>query len=71
LEGDADGEGVAGTEPVAEGGAEHGAGDVEEVDNDVPAEYGGEGRARGEDVCEDGGGVDAEGVRGELGEAFR
>lgn len=66
LDEDARGEGVFGADEVGEEGAEDGAGEVEEVDEGVPAKDGGEGRGGGIEGGEDGGGVDAKGVDGEL-----
>ena len=67
LQQHADGEGAARAEPVRQRRAEHGAGDVEQVDDGVPAKDGGQrGGGRVEDVGEDGGRVDAEGVGGEV-----
>ena len=51
---------VAGTDPVADEGAEDGAGDVEEVDDGVPAEGFPERSGVAQDDGEPGGGVDAE-----------
>lgn len=66
LEGDADHERVSGADFVGDGSAEHGAGDVEEVDDCVPAECGGERDIVSNDMFDDGGRVDAEGEGGEL-----
>lgn len=67
LERDAKRKRVPGSELVGKGGAEHGAGDIEEVDDRVPAEDGGQwGRVRIEDVGQDSGRVDAEGIRREI-----
>lgn len=54
------------TQPVTDEGAEYGPGEVEQVDDGVPAENGGQRGAVAVDVGEDGAGVDAERVGGEL-----
>lgn len=66
LQEDSEGQGVPGPEPVRGRGAEHGAGDVEQVDDRVPAKDGGQGRSVPVEVAEDGGRVDAERVGREL-----
>lgn len=52
LEGDADGEGVAGSDPVGEEGSKHGAGNVEKIDDGVPTEGLRKGSRFGEDIGE-------------------
>jgi len=67
LKGDTRGERVARADEVGEGSTQHGSGDVEEVDDSVPAEDGGQGSISGiEDVGQDGRGVDREGIGREL-----
>lgn len=66
LQGNTDDEGVLGADDVAHKGTNHGAGDVEQVDDGVPAKDGGERGRVGVDAGQDGRRVDAEGIRGEL-----
>lgn len=66
LEGDSDHQRVSRADSVRDGSAEHGAGDVEEVDDGVPAERGRERDIVSNNSADDGGRVDAEGVGGEL-----
>lgn len=66
LGGDADDEGVLGADPVRDKGAEDGAGEVEHVDDGVPAKDGGEGGVGGAETGENGGRVDAKGIAREL-----
>ncbi len=65
MNGDTDGERVARTDDVAEEGSADGAGEVEEVDDGVPAEGFPDRGGFAEDDGELGGGVDAEGVDAE------
>lgn len=54
LRGDAEDEGVLGADPVGDEGADQGAREVEDVDDGVPAEDGGERRVVAVDAAEDG-----------------
>lgn len=67
LQGDAHGKRVPRADPVADIGTEHGAGDVEEVDDGVPAKDGSQGHVIvAVDGLENGRAVDAKGVDGEV-----
>lgn len=59
-------QGVPRAQPVADEGAEDGPGEVEQVDDGVPAEDGGQRGAVAVDIGQDGTRVDSEGVGGEL-----
>lgn len=66
LQRDTNDEGILGANQVADKGANHGSGDVEQVDDGVPSKDGREGSGVGVDASQDGRGVDAESIRGEL-----
>ena len=66
LEDDAERERVARADPVADEGAEDRAGQVEQVDDGVPAEYRRQRRRATVDIRQDRARVYAERVRGEL-----
>lgn len=55
-------QGVLGADVVADKGTNHGSGNVEQVDDGVPSENGGERSGGGVDASQDRRGVDAEGV---------
>lgn len=59
-------QGVLGADVVTDKGTNHGSGNVEQVDDGVPSENGGEGSGGGVDARQDRRGVDTEGVRREL-----
>jgi hypothetical protein len=66
LQEDEDGEGFARAPPVRDKGADNGAGQVEEIDDNVPGKGDVEGVGVADDVVEPGGGVDAKGVGAEI-----
>lgn len=66
LQGDSDGKRIAGPDPVGDWAAEHGAWDIKEVDDSVPAKGLVEGRISDNGI-DDGGGVDPKRIRRKLG----
>lgn len=67
LQNNANDKGVLGADVVADKGTNHSSRNVEQVDDGVPPENGGEGGGGGVDARQDRRGVDTEGVRRELG----